>query len=139
MRIVVRGWGRDQGEKEIMNAPLGDAEEGPSDRYTRGKIYLNVQYPHIRHMAKVRVSTSAELRLGGNYLLHVELSRKEIAQLFYETHGGDIVRMFRSFVDDEERQEAARRLELLAQYDERRRQRLAQKEQTEEDGSQDTP
>ena len=53
-------------------------------------------------MTKVCVSTSAELRLGGSYLLQVELRRKEIAQLFYETHGGDIVRMFRSFIEDEE-------------------------------------
>ena len=131
MRISVRGWGRDQGEKEIMNSPLEDAEIDPSDRYTRGKTYLTIDYPKSRR-STVRVSTSTELRLGGRYLLRVELSRKEIAQLFYETHGGDIVRMFQSFIEDEERQYDARRLERLAQYDEHRRQRLAQQEQSAE-------
>jgi len=75
------------------------------------------------------MSTSAELRLGGSYLLQVELRSKEITQLFYETHGGDIVRMFRSFIEDEERQYYAHHLEQLAQYNERRRQRLAKDEQ----------
>lgn len=99
MRITVRGWGRDQGEKEIMNAALENAETDPSDRYTRGKTYLAVDYPKSRR-STVRVSTSTELHLGGNYLLHIELSRNEIARLFYETHGNDIVRMFRSFVEE---------------------------------------
>lgn len=122
MRIIVRGWGRDQGEKEIMNSALAEAETDPSDRYTRGKTYLEVQYPRSRR-STVRISTGTELRLGGRYLMHVELNRDEIAQLFFETHGGDIVRMFRTFMDDEERQRSARRLEWLAQYNERRRQR----------------
>ncbi len=129
MRISVRGWGRDQGEKEIMNSALEDAETDPSDRYARGKTYLTVDYPKSRR-SNVRVSTSTEIRLGGRYLLHGELSRQEIAQLFYETHSSDIVRMFQSFIEDEERQRDARRLERLTQYHEHRRQRLAEQEQS---------
>src|SRR5262249_25507537 len=55
------------------------------------------------------------VRLGGSYLLRVELTKEEIAKLFYETHSEDIVRMFRSFVEDEDRQKRARRLERLRQ------------------------
>jgi hypothetical protein len=114
MRIAVRGWGRNQGEKEIMNAELRNAEAPPGS-YSMGKTYLRVEYPNSR-IAKARISTSTELRLGGRYLLHVELSRKEIAQLFYETHSGDIVRMFRSFIEDEEREEKQERLKRLRQW-----------------------
>jgi hypothetical protein len=85
MRITVRGWGRDQGEKEIMNAALGDAETGPTDSFSRDITYLWVDYPES-YRTKARVSRSAELRLGGTYLLQVELSKEEIAQLFYKTH-----------------------------------------------------
>jgi hypothetical protein len=128
MRITVRGWGRDQGEKEIMDAPLEVAVPGPDKTYSQGRTYLNIVHPEARWLTKVRVSTSTKLRLGGRYLLHVELSRKEIAQLFYETHGNDIVRMVRSFIEDEERQETARMLQRWAERDERRRQRVAQEE-----------
>ena len=109
MRITVRGWGRDQGETTIMSAALSDAET-PEDSYSRGKLYTKVEYPENKRLTKVRISTSAEVRLGGNYLLHVELSRSEIAQLFYDTHSGAMVRMVRSFIEDEERQEHVERL-----------------------------
>ena len=80
-------------------------------------------------MTKANVSAGTEqLRLGGRYLLKIELRREEIAKLFYATHDGDIVRTFRQLLEDDERQEeeeeqrqdAARRL-----ADIERRQRLA--------------
>jgi hypothetical protein len=125
MRITVRGWGRDLGETEIMNAALEEAEAslGPDNRFHRGKTYLRVDSDYIN---EVRVSTCAELRLGGSYLLHVELNKEEIAQLFYATHEGDIVRMFRSFVQNERARE-------LAEYVERRRQRLAKQRLAQEE------
>jgi hypothetical protein len=128
MHITVRGWGRDQGETTIMSAALADAES-PAGTYSRGKLYKTVEYPENKRLTKVRISTSAEVRLGGNYLLHVELSRSEIAQLFYDTHSGAMVRMVRSFIEDEERQEAVRMLERIAQHDEREQLRSAQEEQ----------
>ena len=130
MRITVRGWRRDQGETEIMSAPLGSAET-PEGSYSHGKLYKKVEYPENERLTKVRISTSAEVRLGGNYLLHVELSRSEIAELFYDTHSGAMVRMVRSFIEDEERQEAVRMLERMAQREERLR--SAQEQQTESD------
>jgi hypothetical protein len=122
MRIMVRGWGRDQGEKELMNASLADAET--ADTYTWGKTYLRIDHPDSR-WTKVRVTTSTELRLGGSYLLNIELSREEIAQLFYKTHGGDIVRMFRSFIQDENRQHYTALLEHMRRRGERRQQQSA--------------
>ena len=130
MRITVRGWGRDLGETEIMSAALADAvgalDEG--GRYSRGKLYKKVLNPEDRRITKVRISTSAEVRLGGTYLLQVELSRKEIAQLFYESHSGSMVRMLRSFIDEEDNEDRARQLAELARLHERRRQRLAEVE-----------
>ena len=138
MRITVRGWGRDLGETEVMSASLAAAEtltEG--GHYSLGKLYKAILNPTDRRRTKVRVSTGTELRLGGTYLLHVELSRREIAQLFYETHTGSMVRMFRSFIEEEESEDRALLLEQIAQIDERRRQRLAQEqeEETETHGS----
>jgi hypothetical protein len=134
MRITVRGWGRDQGEREIMSAGLADAES-PAGSYSRGKVYKAVLNQEDRRKTKVRVSTSTELRLGGTYLLHVELSRREIAQLFYETHSGSMVRMVRSFIEEEASEDRALLLQQMARLDERRRQRLAQEEQAEPHGS----
>ena len=131
MRISVRGWGRDQGETQVMKASLSNAEKGDVSRYARGETYLEV-YPHrAPYMTAARISTSTALRLGGNYLLHVELSREDIEQLFFETHSGDIVRMFRSFMAEETRQYYATQIQRMTEMQERRRQRLAGKEQEE--------
>jgi hypothetical protein len=130
MRIIVRGWGRNQGETTIMSAALANAES-PGDTYQRDKVYKTVEYPEHPRLTKVRVSTGAELRLGGNYLLHVELTRKEIAQLFFDTHSSAMVRMIRSFIEEEEREDLAHLRELIAERDERRRRRFAQEEKAE--------
>src|SRR5581483_9720453 len=119
MRITVRGWGRDQGEKEVMRAPLSEAERGEVDRLSLGTTYLRIDYPGTPYLTKARVMTGAELRLGGNYLIQVELSRKEIDDLFYEMHSGEIVRQFRSFVAGEERQRAISLRERIAETTER--------------------
>jgi hypothetical protein len=127
MRITVRGWGRDLGETEIMNAGLEEAEI-PEDTFSRGKLYKKVLDPDDRRRTKVRISTGTEVRLGGTYLLHLELSRREIAQLFFDTHSGSMVRMFKAFIEEEEHEERARLLEQIAQMNERRRQRLVQQQ-----------
>jgi hypothetical protein len=134
MRITVRGWGRDLGETEVMNAAVADAET-PPDRLSQGKLYKNLDHPENKRFTKVRLYGSADLRLGGTYLLKVELSRKEIAALFFDTHKGAMTRMIQSFIEDEEREDRAQMLANLARLSERRRQRLAQEEQTEPNGS----
>lgn len=142
MRITVRGWGRDLGETDLMSAALADASViVDGGRYSRGKLYKQVLNTDDRRRTKVRISTSTEVRLGGTYLLHVELGRKEIAQLFYETHSGSMVRMVRSFIDEEANEDHAEFLAQMARMNERRRQRLAQQEKETEavqDGSDST-
>jgi hypothetical protein len=131
MRIKVRGWGRDQGEKVLMDAALSEAGEPENNTYSRGTTYLQIDNKDSRRWRQARISTSADLRLGGSYLLQVELSRYEIAQLFFATHSGEMVRMVQSFILEEERQATARHLARLAEMDERRRQRLAKAESEE--------
>jgi hypothetical protein len=126
MRISVRGWGRDLGETEIMSGGLHDAETlSEGGRYSRGKVYKKILSPEDRRRTKIRISTGTEVRLGGTYLMHVELTREEIAQLFFETHTGSLVRMLRAFIDEEDREDAAQMLERLSEMQERRRERLA--------------
>jgi hypothetical protein len=123
MRITVRGWGRDLGETEIMNASLDEAV-APEGSYSRGKVYKKVLNPENRRRTSLRISTGTEVRLGGTYLMHVDLSRQEIAQLFFETHNGSMVRMFKAFIEEEDAEDRAEMLQRLAQMDERRRQRI---------------
>lgn len=110
MRISVRGWGRDVGETVLVDHHLSHAEE-PGERFAREHLYKQVVDPDNRTRTKVRISTSAEMRLGGTYLLRVELTRKEIAQLFFETHNGAMIRMIQSFVEGENEEDRARDLE----------------------------
>lgn len=111
-----------------MNAAIADAET-PPNRLSQGKLYKNLDYLENKHFTKVRLYGSADLRLGGTYLLKVELSRKEIAELFFDTHKGTMIRMIKSFIEDEESEERAQALASLAQMSERRRQRLSQQEE----------
>jgi hypothetical protein len=126
MRITVRGWGRDHGEKELIDAYVGDMsvmEEGGKCHW--GSTYLQITNYGVQ--SKARMSAGTTLNLGGSYLLHVELSDMEIAQLFYQTRGplsrqgiarqfyqafrdqglDYIVRLFASFQKEEAEQEAA--------------------------------
>lgn len=111
MRISVRGWGRDAGETVLVNHHLSHAQEPGDRRLSREQLYKKIIDPENRTRTKVRISTSAELRLGGTYLLRLELSRKEIAQLFFETHSGAMVRMIKSFVEDENKEDRAQEIE----------------------------
>lgn len=134
MRITVRGWGRDLGETEIMNVAIADAEI-PPDRLSQGKLYKSLDDLENKRFTRVRLYGSADLRLGGTYLLKVELSRKEIAELFFDTHKAAMVRMIQSFIEDEANEDRAHLLAEMAQRAERRRQRLAQEPPIEPQGS----
>ena len=50
-----------------------------------------------------------------------ELSRKEIANLFFETHNGAMARMIKSFLDEEAREEAVQGLAAIHERNERRK------------------
>jgi hypothetical protein len=119
MRITLRGWGRNQGEKELMTAQLEDEPVREEiDGYSMDETYLEVHpAPRVSggHMFQVSLATGAKLNLNGSYLVRLELSRKDIARLFFLTHGGDIVRWFASFVQAEEEQVASKRLARLAE------------------------
>jgi hypothetical protein len=110
MHIKARGWGRNQGETEILNVALESATDspGPGNYYQLDQAYLDIENAYTRR-SKVKIAAGTEhLRMGGRYLLRIELSRKEIAKLFFATHDGDIVRTFKSLLEDEEREEERR-------------------------------
>jgi hypothetical protein len=137
MRITMEGWLRNHGETEITNVALTDAIEppGPGAHYSTDQAYLRVEHPYFRTVTKANVSAATEqLRLGGRYLIKVELSRNEIAKLFFATHHGDIVRMFRQLLEDEERQEEEeeRQEDAARRLISGRRERLAAKLQKQE-------
>jgi hypothetical protein len=120
MQITVRGWSRDLGETVVLSGGLGEAEE-PAGTYSKGKLYKQVVNAENKRFTKVRISSGVEVRLGGSYLMHVELSRKEISNLFFETHNGAMVRMIKSFLDEETREESVQALAALHERNERRK------------------
>lgn len=120
MQITVRGWSRDLGETVVLSGGLAEAVE-PEGTYSKGMLYKKVVNPENKRFTKVRISSGVEVRLGGSYLMHVELSRKEIADLFFETHNGAMVRMIKSFLDEEAREEAVQALAAIHERNERRK------------------
>jgi hypothetical protein len=137
MRVTVRGWGRDHGETEIVKVALGDPEDtSRGSYYSLGEGYWRVENEYLPKMAKAKLSAGTKpLHLGGRYLLRVELSREEIAKLFFATHNGDLVQTFKSLLEDEERQaeeeERRREAEERAAMLQRQQRRAAQRERRE--------
>jgi hypothetical protein len=94
MKVTARGWSRDHGAKNVLSAEL--AYEDVSEDVTtfqQGRTYFQVkrdvqELPRGRRRVgcTARVSSHAELNLNGSYLVQFELSREEIARLFYLTH-----------------------------------------------------
>jgi hypothetical protein len=113
MRVVVKGWNRDCGEKEIMNTdqlavmPVAPETIG----LNRGETYLQVQKARFSSFDKVHVWAAAHLNLNGWYQTHLEMDRGDIARLFYLLYGDreleDIGRLLGSYKEQEEEQAAA--------------------------------
>ena len=85
MRVTVRGLHRDCGETEIMNVAL--EPETRDSYYLSGRGYWRIENnEHRPKRTKAYLIASTEpLRLGGRYFHTVELSRGEIAKLFFAT------------------------------------------------------
>jgi hypothetical protein len=113
MRLTAAGWSRDCGATEIFDVDL--VEIRTADRPTtfrRNDPVLSVDLsPHPSARGAVRSVTlncHANLRLGGDYKIRVNLSKREIARLFYLTHKREIHGLTdRFFPPDAEADEAA--------------------------------
>jgi hypothetical protein len=97
MQVMIRGWSRDHGRKELLGGDLADDAMGkPEGRYLWGKTYIQVVHrlrPPSRGgkpvPQKVIVTGSAELNLNGSYMVQLELYKSDIAHLFHLTHGAE--------------------------------------------------
>jgi len=119
MRVIVRGWSRDHGEKEIINTEqLEDMPVAPLDiGLKQGETYLQVvrrTNPYggdSSFSPTIHLWADAKLNLNGWYQTHFEIHRGEIGRLFYLAYGhrelGDIGRVLASFKDQEEQRAAA--------------------------------
>jgi hypothetical protein len=113
MRVTARGWSRDHGKKDVLTAELAyeDVSEDVKT-FQQGKTYFQIkrdvqELPRGRRRVRytTRVSSHAELNLSGSYLVQLELSREEIARLFYLTHGDAELPELIRFFTELERQE----------------------------------
>jgi hypothetical protein len=95
MKVTARGWSRDHGEKAVLSAGLTYEDVSEEvESLEAGKTYFQIKREvqqlsrgRRRVRCSARVSSHAELNLNGSYLVQLELSREEIARLFYLTHG----------------------------------------------------
>jgi hypothetical protein len=95
MQVTTRGWSRDHGPKPVISASLTSEDISEEVKtFERDRTYFEIerqvqQLPRGRRRVRcsARVSSHAELNLNGSYLVQLELSREEIARLFYLTHG----------------------------------------------------
>lgn len=117
MRVIARGWGRDHGEKEIIEGDLDEAKIQTGEFWhSMTEAYLQVRQRGIGKYVlppKVVISKGAALTLNGKYLVQVELGRSEIARLFYLTHSDrelhELVGLFGQFKQAQEKEEEAQR------------------------------
>jgi hypothetical protein len=76
MKITVRGWGRDMGEKEIANHYLLDIQYKDN-----GTVYRSTPVIYDRG-GNTTVSWYQPLRFTGDYRMDVQFSRSDIMKLF---------------------------------------------------------
>jgi hypothetical protein len=98
MQVTIRGWSRDHGPKQLLSAELAyeDVRHGGGECEWK-KTYIDVirtERPPFRGRKRppwhtVKVIGSAELNLNGGYMVELELRDREIARLFYLTHGAE--------------------------------------------------
>ncbi|MBR1188009.1 hypothetical protein [Bradyrhizobium sp. AUGA SZCCT0160] len=95
MQVTTRGWSRDHGPKPVLFANLTAQEVNEEiESFEKGETYFQI-FRHVQQLFRgrrrvhftARISSHAELNLNGSYLVQLELSREEIARLFYLTHG----------------------------------------------------
>lgn len=106
MRLLARGWSRDHGDKEILEADILESPKDidESESYSKSNTYLGLKKSVRRLLGGdsrtlitgVRILKHAEVNLCGSYQFEVQISRTEIARLFYMTH---IDRPLRSIVE----------------------------------------
>ncbi len=113
MEVTVRGWSRDMGAKHLLACSLRYQDPIEHvDRYKRGECYFRInrsvrEGPRGRRRVdyQVLVSSHAEVNMNGSYLVQLELSRDEIARLFYLTNGDrglpELLGLFKDFGDEE--------------------------------------
>lgn len=118
MRLTVRGWNRDCGEKIVISTDeLDDMPVAPAGRITlhAGETYLQVERSTLSNgrelSCSVHMWANAKLNLNGSYQTHFEISRSEIARLFYLAYGhrelDDIARLLDAYRDQEKKRAAA--------------------------------
>jgi len=82
MKVKVQGWSRNCGWKELVRSKLQRLKIPPhwqGDLYA-GKPRLEYSFRNGR-IEGVKFSSDARLRLSGNYLLEISLTREDIAHL----------------------------------------------------------
>lgn len=113
MKVTARGWSRDHGAKDILSAELAYEDVSEDVKaFEQRRTYFQVKRS-VQELSRgrrrvrytTRVSSHAELNLNGSYLVQLELSREEIARLFYLTHADAELPQLISFFSELRHQE----------------------------------
>lgn len=98
MELVVRGWGRDHGDRVIARRDLTQARSSSFGGYSRPDAYITTTEgketasfgvrPVAIENGNVEVSFYAKIVLNGEYLARLTMTRKEVMKLFLSLYGG---------------------------------------------------
>jgi hypothetical protein len=95
MLLSTRGWSRDHGRTELFDIDLTETPV-KTGKFTfgAGSPVLSVginPHPSAKGAARsVTLHCFAQIRLGGEYNVKLEINKREIARLFYLTHRPEI-------------------------------------------------
>jgi len=84
MKVTVRGWNRDMGEKELGRHSLLFMDVNPDGTTYRDKPVLYTS------AGSITVAWFQELKLTGNYRMEVELTENDIMSLFKQYFGSEL-------------------------------------------------
>jgi hypothetical protein len=84
MKITVRRWGRDMGEKEIANHPLSTLEMSKDGRVRRDDPAVIIKSFYVD------VAWHQTLKLTGDYRMEVRFSESDVIRLFKVMFGSEL-------------------------------------------------
>src|SRR5687768_5079878 len=104
MRVTAEGYARNHGPTEVLDIDLTEISAGENGAWGSARAFLNVERsPHPTANKAVRgvtLNCITHIRLGGEYIVRLKITKAEAARLFYLTHREQIAAFMDIFPDE---------------------------------------
>ena len=98
MELYATGFMRDHGTKLLFNLPIAEMPVSASTRHlTRADPLFQLKVESGEGGPQITgalVSAVVGMRMSGDYMMQIEITKEEIARLFYLTHRRDLDPLF---------------------------------------------